>query len=260
MTDEGGGTYAVGIPEDHGVLMIVESGDGIVHIDPDASESLEILEIMAGALQKHVSPDLNLQRTPKILTIGGDLDVFTNKFNDNLLSDEMTLENLAKDPDADPDEMDAFFKEQFGMETYNKYMEEFEENKFDPDFLEFVEMFEGSEEDDESPTSLKDLEQMVGKMKNNLQDDGAGLKIVGFSVKQKGHPQVAPNVYSLVKPMKPLTVVGRLRRDLDDKSTIFELLTPEEEQIIIPKMEQICEKEMKNLGVDLDSSNSKIKT
>jgi len=258
LDEELGGTYAIGIPEENGVLMIVErGGEELEYIDPDVSENVELLEIMAGALQKYLSPDLQLQRTPRILTIAGDLDQYTNKLPDNLVSEDMTFENLMDEPDGDLDQIDDFFKEQFGKEQYNEFIKEFEQNQSDPEFLAFAKFFEEGLEGgvDEAPSTPKEFEQAVRDLGLDLQNDGVGLKLVGFSVKQPDHPKTAPFVYSLVKPVKPLTVVGRLRKNAEDNSVIFQLLSPDEEQVIVPKLEQICKKEIESLGIDLDSSN-----
>jgi len=257
LEDELGGTYAVGVPEDDGVLMIVERGENeMEYIDPDASENVEILEIMAGALHKYLSKDLQLQRTPRILTIAGDLNQYIEKLPDNLISEDMTVANLIEEPDGDLDKVDEFFKKQFGKEQYDEFIKEFEQNQFDSDFLKFAKLFEeGIEDSGGIRSSPEEFEQAVRNLGHDFQQDGVGIKLVGFTVKQDDHPKTPPSIYSLVKPFKPLTVVGRLRRNAADNSIIFELLSPDEEHIIVPKLEQICMEEMKKQGINFNSPN-----
>jgi hypothetical protein len=64
-TLEDGQLYAVGIPEDNGVLMIIERSEPsqresstFEYLDPDDDTNLEVLELMAGALHKYLSPEL----------------------------------------------------------------------------------------------------------------------------------------------------------------------------------------------------------
>lgn len=248
-------TYAVGTPAQHGVLMVVERNEGqeLEYIDPDEDENVELLEIMAGALEKYMSSDLKLQRTPRILTIAGDLEQYTDDFSSNLVSEEMTMENMMKEPDTDLDKLFDFFKEQLGDEVYEETMK-------DDDFelpTELEGLFDMQTDDDDEPLDPADLEEAFRKLGEDLQHDGVGLKIVGFQVNNNEDKTKPPNpsFYSLVKPLKPLTVVGRLRQE-DGQQTIFELLTPEEETLIVPRLEQVCKEDMEARGITLNAAPS----
>ena len=51
------------------------------------------------------------------------------------------------------------------------------------------------------------------------------------------------------------TLIGRYVKD--EKELIrFELLTPEEDKVIVPKLEQMCQEDLKANGLSFPSSNS----
>ena len=50
------------------------------------------------------------------------------------------------------------------------------------------------------------------------------------------------------------TLVGRHAKDEEDMIR-FDLLSPEEEKLIIPKLESMCQEDLKANGLNLDSSN-----
>ena len=238
-------TYAVGIPSQNGVLMVVERGDDhLEYIDPDKDDNVEILEIMAGALQKYLGEDLKLQRTPRILTITGDLDKYVDAFPASLVSDELTLENIMEEPDDDLDKLFDFFKQQLGDEEYDKALGE--ATDLPPDLQSLFETSDG----DETPLSPADLEEAFRKLGDDLQHEGVGVKLVGFQVNnndEKNKSKDPPSFYSLVKPVKPLTVVGRL--NTEGREAIFELLTPEEEALVVPRLEKVCKEDMEAQGL-----------
>ena len=238
-------TYAVGIPLQNGVLMVVERGDDhLEYIDPDKDDNVEILEIMAGALQKYLGEDLKLQRTPRILTITGDLDKYVDAFPASLVSDELTLENIMEEPDDDLDKLFDFFKQQLGDEEYDKALGE--ATDLPPDLQSLFETSDG----DETPLSPADLEEAFRKLGDDLQHEGVGVKLVGFQVNnndEKNKSKDPPSFYSLVKPVKPLTVVGRL--NTEGREAIFELLTPEEEALVVPRLEKVCKEDMEAQGL-----------
>ena len=260
---EDGQLYAVGIPSQHGVLMVIErpsagsadeSGSTTAngasmeaeYLDPDLEDNVEVLELMAGALQKYLSPDLKLQRTPRILTIAGDLDQYVDALPGNLVSADMTMEKIMEEPDGDLDKLFDFFKEQMGDEVFEATMEE--ATDLDPSIMS---LFEMSDEDDiDKPFNLAEMEEAFRNLSADIQHQGVGVKLVGFQVNNNdGKDKITspPSFYSLVKPIRPLTVVGRLRRE--GTETVFELLTPEEEVLIVPRLEQVCKEDMVAQGL-----------
>lgn len=250
-------TYAVGIPAQHGVLMVIERGENdMEYMSPDDDENVEVLEIMAGALEKYLSEDLKLQRTPRVLTIAGDLDKYVNDFPANLVSEEITMEKIMEEPDTeDLDSIFDFFKEQLGEEAFEHELEESKTKSLPEELQGFFEMM-SEDEINEDLGSPEKYEEAFRKLGDDLQHEGVGVKLVGFQVNNKdekddknyGGP---PSFYSLVKPLKPLTVVGRLREQTDGttEQTVFELLTPEEESLIVPRLEQVCKEDIEAQGL-----------
>jgi hypothetical protein len=175
------------------------------------------------------------------------------------VSEEITMEKLMEEPDTDDlDSLFDFFKEQLGNEAYDAAMEE--ATDLPPDLQA---LFEVDDDGDEPIKTPEELEKAFRQLGEDLQHQGVGVKLVGFQVnnndendKNKGGP---PSFYSLVKPVKPLTVVGRLREEQEGGSsqTVFELLTPEEESLIVPRLEQVCKEDMEAQGISLQSEDSK---
>lgn len=244
--------YAVGIPSQHGVLMVIERGDEngqetvAEYLDPDVDDHVEVFEIMAGALQKYLGSDLALQRTPRILTISGDLDKYVDALPGNLVSTDITLDKIMEEPDGDLDKLFDFFKEQMGDEVFEATMAEAAD--MDPSIMA---LFETSNEDDsDTPFNPAEMEEAFRNLSADIQHQGVGVKLVGFQVNnndEKDKSTTPPSFYSLVKPIKPLTVVGRLKSE--GRETVFELLTPEEEVLIVPRLEQICKEDMEAQGL-----------
>mmetsp|Transcript_18520 Transcript_18520/g.27992 ORF Transcript_18520/g.27992 Transcript_18520/m.27992 type:complete len:389 (-) Transcript_18520:180-1346(-) len=260
-------TYAVGVPAEHGVLLIMERGDELEYLDPDKEENFEFLEVMAEALHKELDPSLKLKKTPRLLTIEGDLDKYTNAVDqklENLIDDEtLSVENLMKtmdeteNNDGELDSMFDFFKETFGDAHYNALVDEFEDGQHDPEFVEFSKLFDIHDDDDDSdtPKSPEEFEEIIRDLTDDIQGQGVGIRVVSYAIKQ-ANPNDPPHVYSLVKPVKPMTLVGRLIDKEASRESIFELLSPEEELMVTPKLEEMCEEDMKTLGVKLKSSKN----
>jgi hypothetical protein len=259
-------TYAIGIPSQHGVLMVIERNDGtssdtdhdyddttttMEYLDPDVEDNVEVLEIMAGALQKYLGEDLKLQRTPRILTIAGDLDKYVDAFPASLVGPELTMEKIMEEPDGDLDKLFEFFQKQFGHEEFEKAMAE--ATDLEPNLQKLFEM-DNDEDDKSKPFNAADLEEAFRNLGDDILHQGVGVKLVGFQINNiddKDKTKASPSFYSLVKPVKPLTVVGRLKESDEGRETIFELLTPEEEALIVPRLEQVCKEDMESQGIRL---------
>lgn len=259
--------YAIGIPSQHGVLMVIERYDSSVsdkddssttstleYLDPDEDDNVEVLEIMAGALQKYLGEDLKLQRTPRILTIAGDLDKYLDTFPANLVGPDLTMEKIMEEPDGDLDHLFEFFQKQFGDEEFEKAMAE--ATDLEPNLQKLFEM-DNNEDDINKPFNEADLEAAFRNLGDDILHEGVGVKLVGFqinNVDEKDKTKNSPSFYSLVKPVKPLTVVGRLKESETGRETVFELLTPEEEALIVPRLEQICKEDMEAQGIRLSKN------
>lgn len=249
--DLDGQLYGLGVPKETAVTISIEGKEGTTYADPDDDENKELMEIMAGALQKHLSEDLRLKRTPRVLTVEGDLDKHTNNFINEIFGvDKLGLDDFldAGDPKEDLDFFYDFFKKELGEETFDNIMSGKEKVDIDPSLLALVD--QGLEESDMS--FLKDIdvndveqsmdvqnfnpEQLIKDMNPEMFQEGVGLKLLTFKLKDG-------NSYSLIKHMKPPTVVGRKS---DEKFDVrFELLTEDEAKVIIPRLEEVAKLELK---------------
>ena len=256
MVELNGAQYGIAIPFDSAAALALEKEDGSVqYLSPDLDENEELMAIMAEQLQEHVGDDLRLQRTPRVLTISGPLDNYTKNWQEKLLPDPIGPTELTDKVD-EGDEL-AFFhkfmKDELGEEEYQKTLNETPD---DDEMNELLRMFEvpglGDRSDDvegmeELLKSLLTPEDDFEAAKealglNSLDQEGVALKLISY-VFAEGKS------YSLVKLLKPFALVGKYVPD--EKDARFELLTPAEEKIIFPRLEEVCKQDLEAAGLRL---------
>jgi hypothetical protein len=252
--------YGIAVPCDAAAAITFEDSDGsVINYYPEDDEAEEIMEIMAGQLVEHVGSDLALKRTPKVLTIQGGLDKYTKDWQDTLLNTPYSTEELLKDDEDESVEwFHEFMRKELGEEEYQKTMNE-------PDTAESIgedimalfdipgigersgddeglEALIQSLQDQEDPMSA----EMMAKagLSDPLDYDSAALKLISFNFKDG-------KAYSLVQLLKPYTLVGRLMKGDRPEGIQFELLTREEERLVIPKIEEVCKKDLDAAGLSL---------
>lgn len=261
--------YGIGVPYDAAAVVVVvaQGGDGTNTttttriVTPDGSsheDTDELLELMAGRLQEMVGKDLRLLRTPRYLTIAGPLDKYTKNWQDHVLREDsaMTATQLldalhAADAEAggsgdnnnndDDDEGLEFFydfmKKELGEEEFAKAMAD-DDDDDTTDLLtpEMLDLFNMPEITDES---LANPEEDWEFAREKLgMDKNFGLMLVSFRLKDK--------TYALAKLMQPVTLVAKHMGD--DK---FDMLRPEEEELLFPQIEQKFHEELENAGLKL---------
>ncbi|CAB9498985.1 expressed unknown protein [Seminavis robusta] len=255
--------YGIATPCDAAAAITSEDTDGTVtYLHPDDDDNAELMEIMAAQLVEHVGADLSLKRTPRVLTITGDLDKYTQNFADEILPPPHPTRTLLEDDD---DETESWFHEfmraELGEEEYQKTMNEPATAESIGD--ELMELFDvagmGERSDDVAgmEAMIQDLLDEVDPLesvgiKEEDQNPHDALKLVSYHF-GKGR------AYSLVRLLKPYTLVGRLVQtdnnnissDDQEENFHFELMTKEEEKLVIPKVEQVCMKELESAGLDL---------
>jgi hypothetical protein len=146
-------------------------------------------------------------------------------------------------------------KAELGEEEYEKTFKEApDEEILDPEFLELFSVPELNidKEDanamDELMKSLFNPEEEYEKVKkelglSNLENDGAALKLVSYLF---GNGKS----YSLVQLMHPYVLIAKLIPD--SAETRFELLTKEEERIIVPHIENKFQRELEQAGLSIE--------
>lgn len=249
MVDLDGMSYAIGVPFDYSAAITVEKRDGsVIYISPDDDENEELMQMMADQLQKEIGEDVSLKRTPRVLTISGDLNKYTKDWQSKMF-DAVDTETLMDDSDEDIDSFLDFMKKELGEEEVEKAL------KADPTDIdeETMKLFSipgfGTDEED-----IEGIEKMLEDMfedpsksfdaiDKDLTNEKVGLKLVGFNFRDG-------NVYSLVQMMQPFTMVAKQISGENDDIR-FELLTPEEGKIVFPRLNEVCESELQKAGLTL---------
>ena len=293
MVELDGAEYGIAVPFDDPVAIVVEenpkatkkkqkknrdneadnvSGDGdgddddddstITYIDPEkygdeVADNQELMEIFAAQVKEQLGEEYTLRKTPKVLTISGGLAKITDNWERNLMPRSATVDELLEEVGEDDlqEEMSSFLdfmKQELGEEEFEKTMNE---DPSDED-LELFKFFDipglGTHKDD-----TKGLEELMNSIGDDIDDveeakqfevntDGCSLKLLGF------HFGDGSKTYSLVKLLQPFVMIGRRVQD-EKEGLSFDLLAPEEEGIVIPKIEGICQNDLKEAGLSLSN-------
>jgi len=290
--------YGIGVPYDDAVAIIVQDTTGstgssregndkgsvVTYVDPDLydenEEYQELMEIMAVQVQNELGEELALRKTPKVLTISGGLSRITDTWERDLLGEPMRAEEMLKASSLTEETNDReiaefldFMKAELGEEEFEKTMRE------DPseEDRELVKYFKvpglGTKMDD-----ISELEELIKSMANDLDEDdgvtarakefepntkGLALKLVAFDFAN------GKKSYSLVKLLQPYVLVGKYHdeqetnadedNEVPEKDFRFELLSREEERVLIPKLEDVCGKTMAQAGLSFDGNEHNVK-
>lgn len=249
MAELEGVNYAIGIPHEYSAAIAIQEADGkVIYLSPDDEDNVELMQMMASELKKGLGEELSLKRTPRVLTISGDLGKYTDGWQKSMFQ-TVDAETLLDDSDESEEFFHNFMREELGEELYQKTMEE----DFEVDD-EIYKLFDvpgiGEKSDDEQ--GLKDLldnmleedpSKAFDAIGKDLDKEWVSLRLVGFNFKDG-------KSYSLVQMLKPFTLVARQVID-SERDVRFELLTAEEEKLVVPKLEELCEKELKEAGMTM---------
>lgn len=155
-----------------------------------------------------------------------------------------------------------FMKAELGQEEYEKTLnEEIDDDEFTKEFLDLFAVpglgersddIEGIEEYMESLlTPEKDFENAKKALRlDNMDHEGVALKLVSYVFAKEGR-----KAYSLVKFLKPYVLIGKFASD-EENDLRFELLTCEEERLILPRLEEECEKDLEKAGLSLTNKST----
>jgi hypothetical protein len=258
--DMEGVTYGIAIPYDDAVAICEESPKlgAIIYIRPDADdetgEGIELMEIMARQVKEHLGEgELELRKTPKVLTISGGLSKYTENWDKNLVPESLTVKELVQNDDPDISEFFEFMRSELGEAVVEKTLKE-DPKGLDPDMWKLFDIpglgdqaddMEGLEEilKDMVEAEEQGADQEAQAFESNT--EGMALRLIGFNFGDKS------KAYSLVKLLQPYTLVGKLIDDGDQEEIKFELLTAQEEKLIIPKLEELCRQDLETAGLSL---------
>lgn len=254
--------YVIGTPIDAQVAIYCEDSEKQTSffLDPDAEDNIEIMEMAAGVFEdKYRDVQIRFKRTPRALTVEGDLKVVTGDWRADRAKKTATVQNVAgsileelgktDDGQSDDDYFDSFFKSELGENYKENILIESEE--LDEEAKEMMELFTipglGSEQSDDE--GIKDLlEDIFNGNDADLASSKRGadietaLRLVGF----KGEDE---KMYSLVQLLQPMILVAKVDPSLDPDQRM--LLSPEEAEVIVPKLELEFQKELEDAGLKL---------
>lgn len=286
MVEMDGVQYGIAVPFDDAVAIIVqekkkgqsqldEAKDDIevTYVDPDKydenEEYQELMEIMAAHVQNELGEDFMLRKTPKVLTISGDLSRITDNWEQGLLGQPTPVEDFLKtfqigevSMDEDISDFMAFMRQELGEEEFEKTMRE-EPSDSDKELMKLFEIPGlGDKKDD-----IAGLQALIKSMEDDLDEEsgvalqakqfepdteGLSLKLISFEFADRAKS------YSLVKLLEPYVLVGKYcesefetatTEDLQYGDIRFELLSPDEERLLIPKLEILCQKDLAEAGL-----------
>ncbi len=312
--------YGIGIPYDTAAAITYEQPDGTIeYISPDVrmdgnnnnddnDDMTELIAIMATQLQEYIGTDVQLQHTPRVLTISGNMDQYTKDWERTLLPQAINatllLETLVATPntstgdrnekgdsDDDDDPQLAFFhnlmKEELGQAEYDKIMNDDDESEEMQELMKLFDSPLGTNDNTIDDAAMNELlstiltpEQELENAKKSfgLLDPQAGTSNNGYmALKLISYMFANGKSYSLVQLLQPYVIVGKYvlvtsstRSDNDDNvddSTeddgitepnenvvgYFELLLPDEESIVIPRLEAVCSAELQQSNLQFRS-------
>jgi hypothetical protein len=270
--------YGIAVPFDDPVAIVQEitkddddsnKNSEVLYIDPDDEnynenndEHQELMEIMAAQVQEQLGEEYQLRKTPKVLTISGGLGKLTDHWERDLMPKSATIEELMEQDMEEDEEIAEFYKfmkQELGEEEFEKTMKE-ELSDEDKEMAKFFDIPGlGTQKDD-----LVGLEAMMQSIADDVENenggveqaakefqpntDGVSLKLIGFNFADGSGKS-----YSLVKLLQPYVLIGKYIEDEQDDIR-FELLTPEEEKVLIPKLEDLCQEDLQAAGLTLPKS------
>lgn len=298
MVELEGVQYGIAVPFDDAVAIIVQERNqdngqndktvSVTYVDPDKYDEMdeyqELMEIMAAQVQKELGEEFMLRKTPKVLTISGDLSRITENWEQTLLGKPAPAEDFLKSLQLGEESLDedisdfmAFMRKELGDEEFEKTWRE----EPDEDEKLLAKLFDvpglGDRKDDAGG-----LEELIRSMEDDLDDEkgidaqakqfepdtgGLSLKLISFEF-----PNSAKS-YSLVKLLEPFVLVGKYcevdgtpgftvsgedaNEELVVKDVRFELLSSDEERLLIPKLESLCQKDLADAGLSFLNNKRK---
>eukprot|EP00566_Odontella_aurita_P018487 CAMPEP_0113600400 /NCGR_PEP_ID=MMETSP0015_2-20120614/42684_1 /TAXON_ID=2838 /ORGANISM="Odontella" /LENGTH=326 /DNA_ID=CAMNT_0000508649 /DNA_START=273 /DNA_END=1251 /DNA_ORIENTATION=- /assembly_acc=CAM_ASM_000160 len=225
--DLDGVTYAVGTPNDAMVAVITDDENGeTIMLDADDDSKEEIFQIAAAALVKYIGEDLRLKRTPRILTVEGDLNSYTDKWTQE---ERVSTEDLLMTEEENDQFLDDFFRDELGP----NYEEEFLVNEQSNEKAQkLMDLFNvpglGTEKDDDEGIR-KMFDEMVSgiDISSDEVDNTKALPLFPFTGPDD-------KTYALVQITHPMLLIGKEDPSIENSQRL--LLNIEESAQILPQV------------------------
>ncbi|KAL3799940.1 hypothetical protein HJC23_007413 [Cyclotella cryptica] len=298
----GGEEYALGVPCEIPIVVAleVEQDDNdddddndalsltnlarVLPINPDSTENTpnegyykigedekkEIFEIAARALSEEFGKEVRLKKTPRVLTVQGDLDGIIGDWKEVLVGacnprakkmNRPDIEEALKMLDEEEEEGERYFDMIMRRDLGEDYMklveEEDEDEEIDEDILkmfdvnvedlqdgdleEFLKFLGENETEGDDIDETKSYDELLKQLKPS-----AALRLLSF---------IGPDEkeYTILRPLRPILLVGK--EDPEDYTRRI-LLSEDEQRAILPKLERVCKEELEQAGFFLTGASN----
>lgn len=217
----------------------------------------EAFQFAARALADEFGPSIRLKKTPRVLTVEGDLDGAVGDWREVLLGgsggggeeDAATLSledalDLFSDDDGDDgqDYFDKLMRRDLG-DDYMKLVEDDDDDDMDDELLK---LFDPAGLD----VDLDELTREIGEEEKKVGDGGGYEELVrrlqpSAAIRLVNFLGPGGREYTVLRPLRPILLVGR--EDPDDYTRRV-LLTEEEGREVLPRLARACREELEGAG------------
>ncbi|KAL9190385.1 hypothetical protein ACHAXT_007596 [Thalassiosira profunda] len=285
--DSGGAEYALGVPCEVPVVVALELGEGgsaavggnegdaanvinlskVIPLSPDDDgegsnvmadeEKEEVFQMAARALMDEFGEGIRLKKTPRVLTLEGDIDGAIGDWKKVLLGgagggkDKMSFDEALDAYDEEEEDEEDFFDTIMKRDLGEDYMKLVEDDDGEMDD-ELLKMFDAERLDGDLDDLMDGIAAGESKIADSSYDElvrqlqpSAALKLLSF---------VGPGgkEYSILRPLRPILLVGK--EDPEDYTRRI-LLDEEERSKILPRLESACREGLEEAGFFLAGSS-----
>mmetsp|Transcript_25358 Transcript_25358/g.62406 ORF Transcript_25358/g.62406 Transcript_25358/m.62406 type:complete len:251 (+) Transcript_25358:771-1523(+) len=146
--------------------------------------------------------------------------------------------------DKEMAEFYAFMRSELGDEEFEKTLTE----EMSDEDKEFAKFFDFELDETDFGETLEDETKKVKKeaLSFHPDSDGVALKLIALEFGDRSQS------FQLVKLLQPFPLVGKKIEESAENGVRFELLTQQEEEILIPKLQATCQEDLQNAGLSFE--------
>lgn len=273
-----GAEYSLGVPCEVPIVVALEVSDDddendndaaftnlsrVIPINPEHSDEdtisdevkEEIFQMAARALMEEFGSGIRLKKTPRVLTLDGNLDEVIGDWKEVLLESvssskdvgELKFEDALNLYDDVNNDGEDYFDKIMRRDLGDDYMSLADDGDVEID-EEMLKLFDSG-----SLTEDGDMSKAVDFLKNsgdsiNIDDDfdtllqqlkpSAALRLLNFMTEDGRE-------VTILRPVRPMLLLGK--EDPEDYTRRI-LLTDEEMSEVLPRLESVCREELEKLG------------
>lgn len=185
------------------------------------------------------------------MTIKGPLEKYTTDWKEKVIPQSIDTKTLLDDSDEDLKFFHDFMKKELGEDEYKKTLQE-DISNIDDELLGLFgamgeeesqsveDLFPDGLDEDGEDIFIKEMKDFVNK---DISHDGVALKLISYSLPDG-------NKYSVVQLLNPYALVGKYTQTDDD--LYFELLSPKDADLLLPRLEEACREDLQKAGLTVD--------